>query len=303
MGAGKLRVICGPTAAGKTALALALADRYHLSVISADSRQIYRGFDIGTAKPTSEERQRVPHYGIDVLEPTERYSAAAFARDAESWLAAEEERDRAVLIVGGTGFYIRALVDPLAGSPPFDSARRRALASQLEEIPVAELRRWCEQLDPVRANAGRTQLLRAVETALLSGMRLSDFHASGSAGSAKAAAYLVVDPGPALGRRIEDRLDSMLAAGWLEEVRGLERIVPPKAPAWTGTGYQFLRAVACGEMELERARQLSVTATRQYAKRQRTWFRHQLPEADVTRLDPTTADAERNAISWFEANA
>jgi tRNA dimethylallyltransferase len=303
LGAGKLRVICGPTAAGKTALALTLAERYGLSVISADSRQIYRGFDIGTAKPTPEQRECVPHYGIDVLAPSERYSAAAFARDAEEWLAAEEERGRAVLIVGGTGFYIRALMNPLADSPAFDSEQRRALSAELEEMSVDKLRRWCKQLDPALADAGRTQLLRAVETALLSGRRLSEFHAAGSATPTRSAAYLVVDPGAALGPRIEDRLDSMLAAGWLEEVRALEQVVPAKAPAWTGTGYQFLRAVVRGETELKRARELTTTATRQYAKRQRTWFRHQLPEADVTRLDPTTPDAERTAISWFEANA
>jgi tRNA dimethylallyltransferase len=303
LGAGKLRVICGPTAAGKTQLALTLAGRYGLSVISADSRQIYRGFDIGTAKPTAEERARVPHYGIDVLAPSERYSAAAFARDAEGWLAAEEERGRAVLIVGGTGFYIRALVDPFADSPAFDAAQRRTLSSELEEMSVDKLRRWCEQLDPVLAHTGRTQLLRAVETALLSGRRLSELHASGSATPARSAAYLIIDPGDALGAQIEKRIDSMLAAGWLEEVRALDQVVPPKAPAWTGTGYQFLRAVVRGELELDRARELTVTATRQYAKRQRTWFRHQLPEADVTRLDSATTDVERVAISWFEANA
>jgi tRNA dimethylallyltransferase len=303
LGAGKLRVICGPTAAGKTALALILADRYGLSVISADSRQIYRGFDIGTAKPMAEERERVPHYGIDVLAPSERYSAAAFARDAEEWLAAEEARGREALIVGGTGFYIRALMDPLADSPAFDTAQRRTLSCELEEMSVDKLRRWCEQLDPALAHTGRTQLLRAVETVLLSGRRLSEFHASGSATPARSAAYLVLDPGAALGPRIEDRIDSMLAAGWLEEARALDQVVPPKAPAWTGTGYQFLRAVVRGDLELERARELTATATRQYAKRQRTWFRHQLPEADVTRLDPATSDVERVAISWFEANA
>ena len=302
MDAGNVRVICGPTAAGKTALALALAERYGLSVISADSRQIYRGFDIGTAKPSTEERERVPHYGIDVREPTERYSAGGFARDADAWLATEAELGRSVLIVGGTGFYIRALVDPLAESPEFDSARRRTLASALEEMSVTEIRRWCQQLDPTLAHTGRTQLLRAVETALLSGRRLSEFHASAER-RPRFASYLVVDPGSVLGPRIEARIDSMLAAGWVEEVRALDQLVPSQAPAWTGSGYQFMRAVARGEMELERARELTVAATRQYAKRQRTWFRHQIADAQVTRLDPTAPDAMDRAISWFEANA
>jgi tRNA dimethylallyltransferase len=184
-----------------------------------------------------------------------------------------------------------------------DSAQRHSLSAELDKLSVATLRSWCEHLDPAMAHTGRTQLLRAVETALLSGKRLSEFHASGSEAPARAAAYLLVDPGAALRRRIEDRIDAMLAAGWLEEVRALEQVVPPKAPAWTGTGYQFLRAVVRGEIELQRARELTATATRQYAKRQRTWFRHQLPEASVTRLDPTAPGAERIALSWFEANA
>lgn len=281
-----------------------LAERYGLSIVSADSRQIYRGFDIGTAKPTPEERQRVRHYGVDVLDPTERYSAAAFARDAERWVEEETSAGRDVLIVGGTGFYVRALVDPLADSPAFETSQRRTLAAELDDLPTSELQRWCELLDPSLAHLGRTQLLRAVETALLSGRRLSEFHAAGPQAPAREAAYLLVDPGGAvLKQRIEERVDAMLAAGWLDEVRDLERTVPADAPAWSGSGYVFMRAVVRGEMELDQARSLTITATRRYAKRQRTWFRHQVAAAHVTRIDPSAEHALEIAAEWAERKA
>jgi tRNA dimethylallyltransferase len=297
----RIRVICGPTAAGKTALALELAERFGLSIISADSRQIYRGFDVGTAKPAAQERRGVPHYGLDILDPTERYSAASFARDAERWIAEEDAEGRDVIVVGGTGFYIRALVDPLADSPAFETAQRRTLASELEDLSTDELRRWCELLDPGLAHLGRTQLLRAVETALLSGRRLSEFQARGPAAEVRPAAYLLVDPGASvLKQRIEQRLDEMLAAGWLDEVRELEPKVPIGSPAWSGTGYQFMRSVVRGEMDPDTARSLTLTATKQYAKRQRTWFRHQVAAADLTQLDPTAPDALELACKWVE---
>lgn len=296
----RIRVVCGPTAAGKSALALQLAERYGLSILSADSRQVYRGFNIGTAKPDEPQKQRVKHYGLDLLDPSDRYSAAAFARDAERWISDEHAADRDVLVVGGTGFYIRALVDPLADSPAFETSQRRTLAAELEDLSDAELKRWCELLDPGLAHLGRTQLLRAVETALLSGRRLSEFHAAGPSSSPRSAAYLLLDPGAELKERIEQRLDAMLEAGWLDEARELDRGVPANAPAWSGTGYQFMRAVARGELDVKTARALTLTATKQYAKRQRTWFRHQVAAADVTQLDPGSPAAFEIACEWVE---
>src|SRR5690242_6898351 len=144
----ELRIICGPTAAGKTTLAMALAERFGAHVVSADSRQIYRGFDIGTAKPTIAEQMRIPHHGVDVASPTERYSAAAWAEGAQRWLAECAAANAVPVVVGGTGFYIRALTAPLFAEPELDPARRRVLAHVLDALPTAELRRWCEQLDP-----------------------------------------------------------------------------------------------------------------------------------------------------------
>jgi tRNA dimethylallyltransferase len=298
-GGGSTRVICGPTAAGKSALAMRLADAVGAAIIVADSRQVYRGFDIGTAKPTHEERARVPHFGIDVADARDRYSASRWAEASPGWLAAARALGREPLIVGGTGFYLRALFQPLFQAPPVDPERREALERWLTRLTVADLRRWCEQLDPARASLGRTQLQRAVETALLAGRRISDLHAAHARAPAVTARYLLVDPGRALGASIVRRLDAMLTAGWLEEVRALAAVVPPAAPAWTATGYDALRRVVQGEAGIAEARERIIVATRQYAKRQRTWFRHQLP-VETPRLDPDAPGAFERVLAWWE---
>ncbi|MHB1863728.1 MAG: tRNA (adenosine(37)-N6)-dimethylallyltransferase MiaA [Gemmatimonadaceae bacterium] len=296
------RVICGPTAAGKSAVALWLAERFGASIISADSRQIYRGFDIGTATPSADERQRVPHYGVDILDPTARYSAAAWAADADGWLAAVARTGREPLIVGGTGFYLRALFGPLFHEPPLDAERRRALAGVLARLPIDDLRRWCTVLDPARAHLGRTQLLRAIEVALLTGRRVSTLHREAARPSRWSARYLLVDPGAALAARIETRVDAMLRAGWLDETRRLAAAVPRDAPAWNAAGYDVIRAVAEGQLSPAEARARVIMETRQYAKRQRTWFRHQLRGAPVTALDPARPDWQAVIERWWHGD-
>lgn len=295
-----IRVICGPTAAGKTALAMRLAERFPLTIISADSRQIYRQFDVGTGKPTREEQARVPHCGIDVVDPTARYSAAAFAADASTWIADSVANGRTPLIVGGTGFYIRSLVQPLFEEPALDPTRRAELSRWLGELSTDELRRWCRALDPRRADLGRTQLLRAVEIALLTGQRLTALHERASRAPSRTARYLVVDAGKALPGRMEQRIDAMFGAGWMDEVRSLIQTVPANAPAWLATGYGAVRRAVLGELSEAEAREAVVIATRQYAKRQRTWYRHQLTDEDVTSIDATSADALARAIEWWQ---
>jgi tRNA dimethylallyltransferase len=296
-----LRVICGPTAAGKSRLALALAERHGAAILSADSRQVYRGFDVGTAKPTAEERERVAHYGVDVADPARRYSAADWAAGAEAWIGDARARGLEPLVVGGTGFYLRALFAPLFESPPLDEGRRAALDAVLSPLTVPELRRWCERLDPERAHLGRTQLRRAVETALLTGHRLSDLHRTSGRAPRHAARYLVVDPGPVLAERIARRVEAMLDAGWVEEARALAERLPPDAPAWSATGYGVVRRLAAGVLTRADAARLITIETRQYAKRQRTWFRHQLAGADVTRLNPDDPGSEAAAEAWWSA--
>jgi tRNA dimethylallyltransferase len=295
----ELRVLAGPTASGKSALALRLAERFPITILSADSRQIYRGFDIGTAKPSRAELGFVPHRGVDLVSPTERYSAAAWAAAAEGWIAESAAVDRTPLVVGGTGFYIRALVAPLFEEPPLDAASRVELGAALAELDTAELRRWTGALDPERAHLGRAQLLRAIEVALLTGIPISEWHRRAPGAPARSVRYLVLDPGRALAGRIEARVLEMLAAGWEAEVAALIERVPTDAPAWNASGYRAVRDLVEGRMSREQAIERIVIDTRKYAKRQRTWIRNQLRDSNVTFIDPLSPDALDAASAWF----
>jgi tRNA dimethylallyltransferase len=300
-GGNSMRVICGPTGSGKSAIVMELARKRPLTIVSADSRQVYRGFDIGTAKPTKEERERVPHLGIDIVDPAERFSAAAWAELARKWL---ESAKPAPVVVGGTGFYIRALTDPLFNEPPLDPDRRAALAVELYELETEELRKMVERLDPARAHLGRAQLLRAIEVAELTGRSISSWHAEGGVPEAPPlrARYLLVDPGPVLGEWLAARVSRMFDAGWVDEVAALAKKAPRDAPAWNATGYAVVREVVDGKVDREEAEALITIATRQYAKRQRTWFRHQIAGEDVTTIDPRDAGAADAVLAWWDAN-
>jgi tRNA dimethylallyltransferase len=294
-----VRVIVGPTAAGKSAIALWLAERFPLVIISADSRQVYRGFDVGTAKPTPAEQAAVPHRGIDIVEPSERSSAFAWAARASGWISEARRAGQVPVVVGGTGLYVRALFGQSFEEPGLSAAARARLDRFLSTLPVAELRRWCFALDPSRAHLGRTQLLRSIEVALLSGHRLSDLHVTRARPPQHNARYLVVDPGRQLAERIATRARSMLTHGWVDEVRALDASVPTDAPAWNSTGYRAVRSVVRGQISAEEALDRIIIDTRQYAKRQRTWFRHQLPSENVTRVDPTVGGWEGTVERWW----
>jgi tRNA dimethylallyltransferase len=294
----EIRVIVGPTAAGKSAIAMALAARDSTVIISADSRQIYRGFDIGTAKPTAAERSTIEHRGIDVVDPTQRYSAAAWADLASSAIEEARALGLSPLVVGGTGLYLRALFDGLFEEPPLDPERRRALSVSLDTLDTLELRRWVDELDPARSHLGRTQLLRSIEIALLTGRRLTELHRENVRRPRWRPRYLLVDPGPALAERIASRIDHMLDHGWPEEVQQLMISVPEDAPAWNATGYDVVRDLVAGSISRATARERILIATRQYAKRQRTWFRHQLPADQVTTANPLRSDVEGLVMRW-----
>ena len=292
-------MICGPTAAGKSAIAATLALEYGATIISADSRQIYRGFDIGTAKPGWNERKAIRHEGIDVADPSERYSASRWASMAMAVIR-EGDEETVPLVVGGTGFYIRALFDPLFEAPEIDVERRRRLEWFLNPMSLPELRRWCTAIDPPRAHLGRHQLVRSIETALLTGTRITELHTSRGRTTTVAPVYLLIDPAGSLPKRIERRVDEMIDSGWVDEVRALDARVAEEAPAWKASGYRVMRSVARGELDLSAARERIIIETRQYAKRQRTWFRHQLGDAPVTRLDPDDPDAGAIAQRWWK---
>lgn len=280
-----------------------LAESADIAIISADSRQVYRQFDVGTAKPRREERARVTHYGIDVVDPEERYSAARWAENAADWIADALAAGKTPLVVGGTGLYIRALFEPFAAVPELHPTRRAELDDFLKSLSTQQLRDWCALLDPPRAHLGRTQLLRSIETALLSGVQLSKSFESSRGSEAQpmfTPAYLVVDPEAPLRDRIEERVDEMLARGWVEEVKHLAEFVPEDAPAWKSTGYRAIRDAVVAGGDLSTARERVIIDTRQYAKRQRTWFRHQLPADRTTRFDPEASGADERLQQWFE---
>jgi tRNA dimethylallyltransferase len=280
-------VITGPTGVGKSALAVELAEALDGEIISADSRQVYRHMDIGTAKPAAELRRRVPHHGLNLLEPDETYSAGRFARDA--WATIEEIRGRrrVPIIVGGTGFFIRALLVPLGPEPTVEAERRARLRGVLSGLAVDELHRWLRRLDPPRAEqlkaeGGRQRLARSLEVVLASGRSHSWWLGQPSPTEAlNASVFCVSLPQEELYRRIDERLDRMMASGLLDEVRRLLERFPASAPGLQSVGYIELIQHLHGDCSLREAVDAAKRSTRRYARRQMTWFRHQLPGKTV----------------------
>lgn len=275
--------IVGCTGAGKTALSIRVARELDAEIISMDSRQVYRGMDIGTAKATLRERDLVPHHGLDIRNPGERYSAGDFGRDARRWITAIRSRGRVPVLVGGTGFFLRVLTDPIFREPPLDPSRRAALEHLLEALPKLEMERWVRALDPERAPVaiagGCQRMLRTLSVTLLTGRKLSWWHVRHpTEGKALVGVVCLISVGAELLRdRIEQRTRDMVAAGFLEEVKGLlEAGHTPDDPGMNGVGYREMAAHLAGETTLDEAVGRTCRATQRYAKRQRTWFRHQL---------------------------
>jgi tRNA dimethylallyltransferase len=288
LAAGKVPVLVGPTAVGKTAVALALASYWPVEIISADSRQVYRRLDIGTAKPSPKERARAPHFGIDLVEPGSRYSAGHFARDAAKWLADIRARNKQPMIVGGTGLYVRAFAEGLFTEPTLDPAKRRSLDAWTARLEPIELLRWASRLDSGFRGGGRQRAARAIEVALLSGRPLSYWQAAARAQGSLDPWYIVLTvPRPVLHRRIARRAEEMLRRGLIEEVAAiLAEGHPPTAPGLDGIGIKEAVEYLHGARERDTVAEAITVGTRQYAKRQQTWFRHQLA-GDVVSVDAT----------------
>lgn len=288
-------VLVGPTAVGKTAVAVALAALTPVTVLSADARQVYRGLDIGTAKPDRSVLTRVPHVGLNLVDPGDRYSAGQFARQAAGWLGEIRAAGRLPLVVGGTGFYVRALADGLFREPPLEPGRRERLREWTERLPAADLARWAGRLDTRFQAGGRQRAARAVEVALLTGQALSWWQREARETGVMRPWYIHLTlPRETLRVRIAARVDAMLAAGLVEEVRGvLARGIPPDAAGLDGVGYREVVAMLVNGARLPATdlRDAIAAATRGYAKRQETWFRNQLRDGPVWTLDATEAPA------------
>ncbi len=302
--------LVGPTAVGKTALSLEVARRLGGEVVSVDSRQVYRGMDVGTAKASPAERAEIPHHGLDLLDPDRRYGAGSFARDARRWIERIRDRGRVPLLVGGTGFFLRALTDPVFREPETDPARREALREWMAERTPRELERWVHRLDPdraeVAAEGGGQRMARTIEVALLTGRPLSWWHRHGEpeADPMEGVVCLLHRPRDELYRRIDRRVDAMIEQGLVAEVRRLlDEGFDVDDPGLSGTGYREIAAHLAGETDLEEAAERIRAATRGFARRQITWFRHQLPEGTV-RIDasrPLDEQAARVTEAWTEA--
>jgi len=299
--------ITGPTTSGKTALSLLVAEAIGAEMVCMDSRQVYQGMDIGTDKADAELRQRVPHHGLDTRSPDETYSAGQFARDARGWIDEISSRGRVPLVVGGTGFFLKALTDPMFPEPEMEQARLGALRDHLADMSREQLEGWVRELDPNRATlaieGGPNRLMRTLEVALLTGRPLSWWHARGPAGEAPLRGVIVIleVPREELDRRIDARVTRMADQGLVAEVeRLLEAGYGPEDPGMTGTGYREVTAYLARQTSLEDALDRTRSLTRKYARRQLTWFRHQMPD-DVIRIEalqPVSDQADQVVEAW-----
>ena len=300
-----LIAIVGPTASGKSALGVWLARQLCGEVVACDSTQLYRRFDIGTAKPSAEERQGVAHHLIDVLDPREASTAGGYRERAVTVLEDLRARKRMPIFTVGTGLYLRALLEGLADVPLRSEELRERLWASVAAHPVGHLHRILKRMDPVSAEkiapGDEQKLIRAVEVCLLAKKPLSEVHRAGR-NPLRGWRAIKIGLSPereALYQRIHARTDAMLAAGWMEEVRGLVASgLPMDAKPFDFIGYRELRAVLNAKMKLEEAKASIQQATRRYAKRQVTWFRR---DAQIHWLsgfgqDPTI---QQQALAWL----
>jgi tRNA dimethylallyltransferase len=297
-GAPRFLAVVGPTGSGKTALSLALGRALDGEVVSMDSRQIYRGMDVGTGKVSLMDRARLPHHGLDLRDPDEAYSAGLFARDAVRTMEEIRGRGRTPLLVGGTGFFLKALMEPMFSEPEMDGNRLRLVRSYLNDLPLERLASYVRVLDPERAEVavegGRQRMTRTVEMALLTGRPLTWWHreAPPVRKPVSGGVVLLDPPRDVLYERINQRVGRMVEEGLEEEVRKLLRAgFRRDDPGMTGAGYREMVAHLEGQLTLEEATERIRRSHRRYARRQITWFRHQLPPWTLT-ADPREKRAD-----------
>jgi tRNA dimethylallyltransferase len=298
--------IAGPTASGKTAAALALAEKYPAEIISVDSALVYRGMDIGTAKPTAAELAAVPHHLIDIRDPLTAYSAAEFALDAELLITDITARGKLPLLVGGTMLYFKALFDGLDDMPKADPQVRARLALEALEKGWPALHAELADVDPMTANRlapnDSQRISRALEVFRVTGQPLSSFHQKDAtkniaarAGKTSATALISLEPDARswLHGRIEQRFDTMLADGFLGEVKALRARGDLNAdlPSMRCVGYRQAWEALEGNSPMAELRDKGIFATRQLAKRQITWLRS-MPQRRIVACDAPDALAQ-----------
>lgn len=275
-----LIVIGGPTGVGKTRLAIALAERLGGEIVGADSRQIYRYMDIGTAKPTAEERARIPHHLIDIRNPDEDYSAAEFTQDASAKIQAIAARGNMPLLVGGTGLYIHAVLYGIFEGPGRDDAFRAQMQTFAQTHGAAAVHEALQRVDPRTAQRlhvrDLVRVIRALEVHHLTGHSISDYQATATMPLANyQVCFLVLTaPRPLLYARLDDRVEQMLTHGLVDEVLALRaRGYHAGQNAMNSVGYKEILEFLAGRYDRATALALIKRNTRRYAKRQLTWFR------------------------------
>jgi tRNA dimethylallyltransferase len=275
----RVAVFVGPTASGKSALAVELARRIGAEIVSADSQQVYRGFDVGTAKPTPEQMAGVPHHLVSVVDPVAEMNAGTYVQLASEAIAGIAGRGRLPLIVGGTGLYVRALLLGVAPMPHPDPEIRLRLAADLREHGAESMRERLRAIDPVSAEqilrGDAVKLLRALEIHELTGEAPSQVKARHGFGRFhyRAWVYGIAPPREELYRRIDQRTKAMFEAGLVDEVRQLRAKGHAQAVPMRSLGYRHAMAYLQGDVDLDEAVRTACRDTRHYAKRQLTWFR------------------------------
>jgi tRNA dimethylallyltransferase len=273
--------LAGPTASGKTAAALAIARARPVEIVSVDSALVYRGMDIGTAKPTAAERAEAPHHLIDIRDPREPYSAAAFVADATRLIAEIRARGRLPLLVGGTMLYFKALAEGIDAMPAADAGVRRQIEADAAALGWPAMHARLAEVDALTAARlapnDSQRIQRALEVWLTSGRTMASFHAEQGAGGMPPIALFSLEPTERawLHHRIAERFDAMLAGGFLDEVRALRARgdLAPELPSMRSVGYRQAWEALDGLFPMAELRERGIAATRQLAKRQITWLR------------------------------
>lgn len=286
--------ILGPTASGKSQLGLALAAQLAGEIVCCDSMQVYRGMDIGTGKPTAEEQRQCPHHLLDLVDPSEPFHAATWARQARQVIDEIRGRSHLPIIVGGTGLYFRALRGGLFEAPPSDPAIRARHQAEAQALGVPALHERLKAIDPEAAGrilpGDLVRISRALEVFEQTGVPISELRKRASEPPLPWPLFVIIldYPMTELRPRIHKRVDEMMAAGFLQEVEALRQAGYGSTRALAALGYKQLSAHLAGSLSLEQAVLETKGATCAYARRQRTWFRRE--PADVRATEPPSAD-------------